>query len=238
MKKKEKNTHNNGRRTGLRRTVRLVIKLCLALLLIFALLLCICNITVISASEKYVLKADEALGLDADCIIVLGAGLNPDGSPSAVLTDRLDTAYYLYKSGASGRLLVSGDHGDKDYDESNSMKNYLVAKGVDADIVFADHAGFSTYETMYRAREVFGAKKVIVVTQDFHISRAVFIARALGMEAYGVTADRYHYGGIVGYEIRETAARGAYVLKAIFQPEPTYLGPAIPLSGSASVTDG
>ncbi len=214
------------------------IKIFVCLGLVFAVVLCSCNITVLLSAERYRLDFYEATELRADCIIVLGAGLDKEGNPSVVLRDRLETAYRLFEKGASDRLLVSGDHGSENYDESNAMKDFLAKKGVDRDVIFADHAGFSTYDTMYRAREVFEAKRVIIVTQDFHLSRAVYIARALGLEAYGVSADSSRYSAKVLYELRETAARGAYLLKAIFKPKPTYLGPAIPLSGSGSATDG
>lgn len=209
---------------------------CIGAVLVFA--LCICNVMVIGSTKSEVLDFEKAVLLDADCILVLGAGLTAEGKPSVVLSDRLETAFQLCKNGASDRILVSGDHGQNDYDEANAMKSFLVQKGVDPDVIFADHAGFSTYDTMYRAKAVFGAKKVIVVTQDFHISRAVYIARALGLEAYGVTADIHRYSALNWYEVRETAARGAYVVKSIFKPEPVYLGPQIPLSGSGAATDG
>ena len=110
----------------------------------------------IEASEPY------------DCILVLGAGVNED-EPSDMLRDRLDTAIELYNTGIAPKILMSGDHGCEDYDEVNVMKNYAIAKGVPSEDIFMDHAGFSTYESLYRAKAVFGAERVVVVSQKYHL---------------------------------------------------------------------
>ena len=118
-----------------------------------------------------------------------------------------------------------------------SMTVYAVAAGVDPDCVFKDHAGLDTYSTMYRAKEIFQAEKVVVVTQAFHVSRAVYLARSLGLEAYGVACDRGEYTHKVRNELRETLARVKAVWSAVTQPEPKFLGDAIPIWGPGSATD-
>lgn len=135
----------------------------------------------------------------------------------------------LFEAGVSDRILMSGDHSRENYDEVGTMKDYAVAAGVSPDCVFKDHAGLDTYSTMYRAKEIFQAQKVVIVTQKFHISRAVYLARALGLEAYGVACDQGEYTHKVRNELRETLARVKAVWSAIVQPEPEYLGDAIPI---------
>ncbi|MGN0554729.1 MAG: vancomycin high temperature exclusion protein, partial [Candidatus Fimenecus sp.] len=132
-----------------------------------------------------------------------------------------------------------GDHGKENYDEVNHMKQYCVDKGIDPDIIFLDHAGFSTYESMYRAKEIFGVKKMIVVTQGYHLYRAVYIARALGVEAYGVAADLQDYALVTDIKnnLRESLARVKDFGTCLVKPEPTYLGDTIPIDGSAKLSD-
>ncbi len=199
----------------------------------------ICNIIVVAMASGNILSVDEACNLqDVDCIIILGAKVKSDGSLSTVLEERVNTGKELYFRNASPKILVSGDHGQKDYNEVGAMKAYLVEAGVPKDDIFTDHAGFDTYDSMYRARDIFKAKKVIIVTQKFHISRAVFIAESLGLEAYGVASDENNRYFNFKTEIREIAARTKYVFDAIFKPEPKYLGEAIPIWGEASASDG
>ncbi len=175
----------------------------------------------------------------ADAILVLGAYVFPDGTLSNMLNDRLTTGYELYKSGKAQKILVSGDHGRRNYDEVNAMKSYLVGCGVPGQDVFMDHAGFSTYESIYRARDIFQVKKLLIVTQDYHLRRAVFIARELGLEAYGVPADLHDYGPVMyQYGLREIIARNKdFFLAAIIKPKPTFLGDSIPVTGDGRATD-
>lgn len=207
------------------------------LFLISVAAVCFLNIWVIEKADDYVISAEEAKELKADCIIVLGALVYSDGSLSDILQHRVMTGVELYNMGASERLLMSGDNSRANYNESAAMKAYAVQLGVPSEKVFQDYAGFSTYETMYRARDVFQAKKVIIVTQKFHISRAVYLARSLGLEAYGVTCDRGTYQSAVLNNLRETGARVKAVYSALFKPKPTYLGEAIPISGNGDDTD-
>lgn len=184
-----------------------------------------------------ILSAEEAAAFDADCILVLGAGVLPSGYPSNMLEDRILRSIELYEMGASDYLLVSGDHGQHHYDEVNVMKQYAVDKGVPSEDIFMDHAGFSTYESMYRAKEIFQAKKVLIVTQEYHLYRSIYIARALGMEAYGVSADMRPYRGEARRQLRELASRSKDFFQVILKPQPTYLGEPIPLQGSGDVTN-
>jgi vancomycin permeability regulator SanA len=149
-----------------------------------------------------------------------------------MLRDRLDKGLALYFAGAAPKLLLSGDNGQEQYDEVNAMKQYVLDAGVPAEDIFLDHAGFSTYESMYRARDIFKAEQVIVITQKYHQYRAIYAARKLGVEAYGVSAVQKAYAGQSYREIREILARTKDFLKLVVQPEPTYLGEAIPISGS------
>lgn len=192
-----------------------------------------------SSAESRIVTADETARLDGiDCIVVLGCGVRPDGQPSDMLADRIAQGVALYEKGASPKLLMSGDHSRSDYDEVNTMRNVAVEAGVPADDVFMDHAGFSTYESMYRARDVFGAKRIVIVSQKYHLYRALYVAERLGLDAYGVAADLRPYAGQEAREVREILARVKDFLTAIVQPPPTYLGDPISLSGSASVTEG
>lgn len=120
-----------------------------------------------------------------------------------MLEDRLLQAIHLYEQGASGKLLVSGDHGRADYDEVNVMKQFAMDRGIPSENVFMDHAGFSTYESLYRARDIFEAKRVLIVTQEYHLSRALYVAQKLGLDAQGVAADLRSYGGQTYREMRE-----------------------------------
>ena len=173
---------------------------------------------------------------DIDCIIVLGAGVWGD-EPSPMLKDRILKGVEIYKNNALSKIIMSGDHGSSDYDEVNIMKNYAIKEGVKSEDIFMDHAGFSTYDSIYRAKEIFEAKKVIIVTQEYHLYRALYIANKLGLEAYGVNADPIKYSGQLYREIREILARNKDVIKVIFKPKPKYLGESIPVSGNGDITN-
>ena len=185
-------------------------------------------------AEK-IITAEEAT--DADCILVLGCGVREDGSPSLMLRDRLEKGIELYEAGTAPKLLMSGDHGRKDYDEVNLMKSYAMEKGVPSEDIFMDHAGFSTYDSMYRARDILCAEKVIVVSQEYHLYRALYLAEKLGLEAYGVPAQDVNYRGQAYREFREMLARAKDFCTAVIQPEPKYLGEKIPVSGNGDLTN-
>jgi len=194
---------------------------------------CICNLTVILSSNKRI-NLDNTPKCDA--IIILGAKVS-GGEPSAILKDRLDKGCELYFAGVADRIIMSGDHGRVDYDEVNAMKDYAVSKGVPEEHIFTDHAGFDTYDSVYRARDIFLCESVVLVTQEFHINRAVFLAKALGLEAYGVTCDEEGYRpSRFTTHIREPLARVKAAANAVFKPKPTYLGDSIPIFGDASAS--
>lgn len=210
------------------------------ILIIFILLLIFVigiDIYVKEASRKYFITQKEAYNLkDIDCIIVLGASVWGD-KPSYMLRDRLDMAINLYEH-TKNKLLMSGDHSKKNYDEVNIMKKYAKDKGVKSSDIFMDHAGLSTYDSMYRARDIFKAKKIIIVTQKYHMYRAIYIARSLGLDAYGVSAKSKKYRGDTYRYIREILARDKDFFKCLIKPNPTYLGKPIPVSGDGNITDG
>ena len=187
-------------------------------------------------SVKDKIVDENSLDKNYDAILVLGAGLR-NGKPSPVLKDRLDMAYKLYEDGYSEKIIVSGDHGKKYYDEVNVMKNYLLDKGIDSNNIFMDHAGFSTYDSVYRAKEIFLANKIIIVTQQFHLYRSLYIAKQLKLDAVGVSATLRDYSGSVKFEIREILARDKDFVKSIFKPEPKYLGDTISVFGDGNATN-
>lgn len=193
---------------------------------------------VTAVGKNHIVTVEQAAALDGvDCIIVLGCQVHDDGSLSDMLHDRLARGVELYNNGAAPKLLMSGDHGRTNYNEVAAMKHYATENGVPSENVFMDHAGFSTYETVYRAKEIFKAKKVLIVTQEYHLYRALYIARQLGVEAYGVSSDLNVYGGQTARDVREVLARCKDFVMCIFKPEPTYLGEAIPVSGNGNVTN-
>ena len=189
-----------------------------------------------SVQSRILTEQQAATLSDVDCIVVLGCKVYDDGTPSAMLEDRLRRGVALYHLGAAPKLLMSGDHGRDNYDEVNAMKKYAVDAEIHSADVFMDHAGFSTYETMYRAKEIFGAEKILIVTQEYHLYRALYVARALGMEAYGVSADYRGYVGQTARDLREILARVKDFGMTVIKPEPTYGGEMIPISGNGDLT--
>lgn len=187
---------------------------------------------------SYIISPEEAVKLsDVDCIIVLGCKVKDSGDPSDMLADRLIRGIDLYKQGAAPKIIMSGDHGTVEYDEVNTMKRIAIDAGIPSSDVFMDHAGFSTYESIYRAKEIFEADKIIIVTQEYHLYRALYIAEKLGIEAYGVNSDYNTYWGQIKRDIREILARCKDFVSMIFMPEPTYLGEKIPISGNGDLTN-
>ncbi len=173
----------------------------------------------------------------ARAILLLGARVYPDGRVSPVVEDRVRTAVDVYRAGGAKKILVSGDHGTKYYDEVDTIRKRLTAAGVPDEDIFLDHAGFNTYDSLYRARSVFGADSLIVVTQRFHLPRALFLADRFGIKAEGVAADRRKYRDEAHNERREFFARVAAFFNAVvFRPRPRFLGPPIDLSGDGRVT--
>ena len=196
------------------------------------------NAIVKGSAGDQILTPEQAAALeDVDCILVLGCYVHENGNPSGMLHDRLRMGVELYEAGVAPKLLMTGDHGQVNYDEVDAMKRFAVDAGIASENVFMDHVGFSTYESMYRARDVFQAKKIVIVTQEYHLYRAIFIAESLGMEAYGVSADYRSYSGQTKRDVREVLARVKDAFSCLFKPEPTYLGETIPVWGNGDLTN-
>ncbi len=195
------------------------------------------NLLIVWRGSSFVGPPDDAPS--AQVAIVLGARVGPGDRPSPMLADRLETGVQLYRLGKVRKLLLSGDHGDVSYDEVNAMRRYVLERGVPAEDVFMDHAGFSTFDTMYRARHVFRVTNALVVTQEFHLARAVYTGQALGLDAAGVSADRRPYAGTNRLRLREWFARcKAFAQLHLLRSEPRALGPEIPITGDGTTTEG
>lgn len=195
------------------------------------------NAYVKASSDEKIITPEQAAELeDVDCIIVLGCRVN-GSEPSPMLKDRLTVGVELYKAGAAPKLLMSGDHGREEYDEVNAMKQFAIDNDIPSEDIFMDHAGFSTYESMYRAAEIFEADKIIVVSQEYHLYRAIYIAEQLGIEAYGVSSDLQSYIYQKRYDFRELLARDKDFVQSAFKPVPTYLGDTVSISGSGDATN-
>ncbi len=177
-----------------------------------------------------------ANSFQADCIVVLGAGINWDGSPSAVLKDRLDMANALYNAGVAPKIVMSGDNSESSYNEVMAMAKYSRAQGVPAADIFCDHAGLSTYDSMYRLKNVFSVQRCIIVTQEYHLYRAVYDARAFGIDARGVACDASEYANKDQYEEREFLARIKDFVGVLTKMEPETKSEPVSLNQSGTVT--
>jgi vancomycin permeability regulator SanA len=218
----------------MKKKVKILISILLALILI--------SYNVLLFTNNHVKKVGSEMIIDTyddnyDCIIVLGAGVRKDGTPSPMLRDRLDKAIELYNDGVASKIIMSGDHGQNRYDEVSTMKKYAIDKGIPSEDIFMDHAGFSTYDSIYREKDVFEVKKAIIVTQKYHMYRALYIAKKFGLEAHGVIAEDIKYSGAAGRETREILARTKDVFKCMVKPRPKYLGDTIDITGSGDVTN-
>lgn len=188
---------------------------CVCALLVVAVLavlaIVLANVVTIATTRDRAVTVEgavEALASDpADAVVVLGASVYADGTPSDILADRLEVACDLYKAGAARAVIVSGDNRTSHYNESDAMKAYCVELGVPSEAVFVDHAGNTTYESMWRAHYVFGAQRIIVATQAYHLYRAMFAADCLGMQTWGVACDKGAYDNQRAYSAREVLAR-------------------------------
>jgi vancomycin permeability regulator SanA len=174
----------------------------------------------VSATDRLRTVADAP---SAQVAVVFGAGL-ADGRPSPYLAHRLDAAAALYRAGKVRVVLVTGDNSREDYDEPDAMRAYLSGHGVPAGRIVRDYAGFDTWDSCARARRIFGVRRAVLVSQDFHIRRAVALCEAAGVTSYGVGVTEQHdvtwyYGGT-----REVFAAGKAVLDAVFRPDPEFLG--------------
>lgn len=214
-----------------------LVKLLLALAIAAVLFVVGVNAAIILGTRGEIVDEASAASFDADAVVVLGASVMPDGTPSDILKSRLDQGIALYFAGAAPKIIVSGDNGTESYNECWAMKRYAISRGVPSEDVFCDHAGFSTYETMYRARHVFGAERVVIATQTYHLYRAIFDAKGVGMEAVGVSDDDRAYVSQHWYDLREIPARTKDFLQVLFSVPSTFVGDPISLDQSGDVTN-
>jgi vancomycin permeability regulator SanA len=194
-------------------------------------------VVTLTTGDQIIEPQDAAKIQDVDCILVLGCYVHKDGNPSDMLHDRLRRGVELYDLGAAPKLLMSGDHGRTDYDEVAAMKQFAINAGIPSEHIFMDHAGFSTYESVYRAKAVFQTERVVIVSQGYHLYRALYIADRLGLEAWGVASDYRSYRGELSRQLREMLARVKDFGACVIKPEPTYLGEAIPIWGDGDLTN-
>ena len=214
-----------------------IFKILIVIAIISIILVLFINFYVVGMANKRMIKDNNYSSLkNVDCILILGAGIWGD-KPSPMLQDRLDEGVKLYKEGIASKIIMSGDHGREEYDEVNIMKEYAIEQGVPSEDIFMDHAGFSTYESIYRAKEIFDADNIVIVTQEYHLYRALYIADKLNINAYGVNSDPRKYSGQTFRELREILARNKDFINCIIKPKPTYLGELIPVSGDGDITN-
>lgn len=213
-----------------------IIKYMLIFILIVCLIILSINLYMIMSTKKQILTIDNIDSEDIDCILILGAGIRQN-KPSPMLEDRLSVGIELLDSSISNRILVSGDHTSEDYDEVNVMKNYLIEKGVSSEKIFMDHAGISTYDSIYRVNKIFKANKIIIVTQEYHLYRALYIANQLDIDAVGLSASKVKYHGQTKRDIREIAARVKDFIKCIIKPPAKHLGEVYNILGNGDTTN-
>lgn len=222
----------------MKRKYKVLIFVVLGIVLLIGIAAVSLSVYMVKATEKNIFTADTFKNDEkADCILILGAGVKDD-KPKPMLRDRLLTGIELYKSGAAEKIIMSGDHGRADYDEVNVMRAFALEQGVRAEDIFLDHAGFSTYDSVYRAKNIFGAENIIIVSQKYHLYRALYIAKKLDVKAAGVSANLNTYGGQLKRDIREIIARDKDFFKCIVKPEAEIMGDKIPLDGDGSITLG
>ena len=197
----------------------------LGLLVIFI----VVNNLVIYATTKSDIYDDFKEAPDAQVALIPGASVSPEGVLSPIFIDRVDMAIKLYEAKKVSKILVSGDNSTESNNEVNPVRLYLISKGIPDQDNFLDHAGFDTYSTMYRARDIFEVSSALIVTQAFHLPRAVFIAHRLGLEASGVNADLGHI--LFRNYRREVLANEKVVLDFLFNRKPKFLGEKIPITG-------
>lgn len=194
---------------------------------------------VMKSTQKYIYK-EENITIENekkyDAILVLGSGVRGN-SPTPILKERLETGISLYKNGIAPKIIMSGDHGKKYYDEVNIMKDYAIKQDIPSEDIFMDHAGFSTYESMYRAGYIFNVKRMVVVSQEYHLYRAIYIAKRLNIDVIGANATKSIMSGHSARLTREIFAQNKDFFKVILKPKPTFLGEKISLEGSGDVTN-
>lgn len=217
---------------------KILIYAIIAILLISVLSIVIINSHVKNCSQAYIIDKEAATKIqDFDAILVLGCQVYDDGTPSSILKDRIIRGVELYQLNTAPKIIMSGDHSGEDYDEVTVMKKVAIDNHVASQDIFLDHSGFSTYESMYRAKAVFGIQKLLIVTQEYHLYRSVYIARQLGIEAYGVSADPNEYQGQINRDTREVFARCKDFFYSMIQPAPTHISDSIDITGNGDLTN-
>lgn len=223
----------------MKKKIMIILAIIVSLALLVMIYALFVNAYMVNSTKDKIITAEDTADLsDVDCVLVLGAGV--EGTTlSHMLEDRVKTGINIYELGSAPKILMSGDHGREDYDEVNAMKDYAKEKGVPSDDIFMDHAGFSTYESLYRARDVFCVEKVIIISQKYHLHRAIYIAEYLGLEAYGVDSQLRPYAADTNIynTVREFLARNKEFIYVRLNPEPTYLGDSIPINGNGDDTN-
>lgn len=220
-----------------KRNINRMIKIMIIGIIILMIAIFSLNIYVVNSTKNEIVKEENVSNIEGvDCILILGAGIWGD-KPSPMLEDRLKEGITLYKKGTTKKIIMSGDHSREDYDEVKIMKEYAESEGVPSEDIFMDHAGFSSYDSVYRAKEIFGVQNMIIVTQKYHLYRSLYIAKKLGIEAYGIESNLRIYPGQVFREIREILARDKDYFKCIIKPEASIMGEKISLDGSGDITN-
>ena len=220
-----------------KRNINRMIKIMIIGIIILMIAIFSLNIYVVNSTKNEIVKEENVSNIEGvDCILILGAGIWGD-KPSPMLEDRLKEGITLYKKGTTKKIIMSGDHSREDYDEVKIMKEYAESEGVPSEDIFMDHAGFSSYDSVYRAKEIFGVQNMIIVTQKYHLYRSLYIAKKLGIEAYGIESNLRIYPGQVFREIREILARDKDYFKCIMKPEASIMGEKISLNGSGDITN-
>lgn len=207
------------------------------ILLIIIFIFLVTNLVVVTTTNNNIINEHTSTKLEnIDCIIILGASIKGN-NPSPMLEDRLLQGISLYQNNVSSKIIVSGDHLTEEYDEVNVMKDYLVGNKIPSQDIFMDHAGISTYDSIYRAKYIFRAKKIVIVTQKYHLYRALYIAKKLDLEAYGVASNQRRYTNQITRDIREVLARTKDFFKSQLKLKSTYLGEEISIQGNGDITN-
>lgn len=206
------------------------------------LLIVFCGITA-GAINLYITSAfDESIYEDISDVpkmqtaLLLGAKVYSNGALSSIMSDRSLTAIDLYKNKKVQKILISGDHGTSKYDEVNTIKDFLLSNGIPKEDIFLDHAGFDTYDSIYRANAIFEVESLTIISQEFHLPRAVYIAHSLDIDAVGFVADRQEYLSQWQNYARESLARVKAFIDVSFWAKPKFLGETIPITGDSQLS--
>lgn len=211
----------------LKKIIKKIIKIVLTTILTISILVAGINVFIIYITKPKILTTQQLTEYDFDYILVLGAAVWGE-RPSHLLEDRLIKGIELYQQNVASTMLMSGDHGQANYDEVSVMRNYAIESGVNPDDIVMDHAGFSTYDSLYRAKNTFKAKRIVIVTQDYHLYRALYIGEKLGLEVYGYSANIREFNDQIKWDIREVLARTKDFFKVIVKPQAIHLQKSLP----------